>query len=82
MISGIRQMISHIDRAENGDAGQHMVDEFGRALARPDARNEAAMLLQIVGRLDRIEHDRGVEEAKKTISGAYSNMNSGRPWPR
>ncbi|CAD5267188.1 conserved hypothetical protein [Bosea sp. EC-HK365B] len=56
---------SQIGGAEHGDAGQHPVDMLGGALARADAGHEAAMLLEIVRRLDRIEHDRGVEEAEE-----------------
>jgi hypothetical protein len=54
-----------IDRADHRDARQHVVDVFRRALARADAGNEAAMLLQVVGRLRRIEHDRRVEEGEE-----------------
>jgi hypothetical protein len=54
-----------IDRAEHRDARQHVVDVFGGALARPDAGNEAAVLLEIVGGLGRVEHDRGVEEGEE-----------------
>ena len=54
-----------IEGADDGDAGQHIVDVFRRPLARADARNEAAILLQIVRRLLRIEHDRGVEEREE-----------------
>ena len=61
----MRQTIGEIGRADHGDARQHIVDVFGRALARPDAGNEAAVLLQIVRGLGRVEHDRGVEEGEE-----------------
>ncbi len=54
-----------IGGAENGDAHQHVIDEFRRALARTNAGDEAAMLLQIVGRLRRIEDDRRIEEGEE-----------------
>ena len=54
-----------IDRADRGDAGQHVVDVLGRPLARPDAGNEAAVLLQLVGGVLRIEDDGRVEEGEE-----------------
>ncbi len=54
-----------IEGADNRDAGQHIVDVFRGALTRTDARNEAAILLQVLRRLLRIEHDGGVEEGKE-----------------
>ena len=47
------------------DAGQHVIDIFSRTLARADAGNEAAVLLQIVGRVLRIEDDGRVEEGEE-----------------
>lgn len=43
---------------DHRDAGQHLVDEGGGALAGADAGDEAALLLQVVGGLLRIENDR------------------------
>ena len=54
-----------VGRAQHGQAREHVVDVFGRLLARANARNEAAVLLQIVGGVGRIEDDRGVEERKE-----------------
>src|SRR3546814_1960391 len=47
------------------DAGEDEIEIFRRALARPDARNESAVLLQIVGRLLGIEDHRRIEEAEE-----------------
>src|SRR5690606_9110658 len=46
-----------VDGADDRDAGEHVVDVVGRALARAIAGNEAGMLLELVGSLLRIEHD-------------------------
>src|SRR5580704_3349195 len=54
-----------INRSDHSDARQHVIDVFGGALARPDARNEATMLLEVVGGLGRVEHDRGIEEREE-----------------
>ena len=40
------------------------------SVARADARDESAALLQVVGRLAAVEDERRVEEAKKTIAAA------------
>src|SRR3546814_18500562 len=49
----------------DGHPRQHEIQIFGRALPRTNARNEAAVLLQIVRSLLRIEDDGGVKEAEK-----------------
>src|SRR5207302_1746174 len=54
-----------ISRADHGDAREHIVDVLGGALAGPDARDEAAVLLEVFRGLGRVEHDRGVEEGKE-----------------
>ena len=54
-----------IDRADRGQPGEHIVQIGGGVLARPDARNEAVIALQIVGGLLGIEDDRRVEEAEE-----------------
>src|SRR5690606_16420329 len=51
--------------ADHGDAGQHVVEVFGGALARADAGNEAAVLLQVLSGLLGVEHHRGVEEREE-----------------
>ncbi len=38
-----------VDGADDGNAGQDVIDVFGRFLARADAGQEAAVLAQIVG---------------------------------
>ena len=55
----------NVDRADRGDAREHVVDELGRALAGPDAGMNPARLLDVVRDVDRIDHDRRVEEAEE-----------------
>ena len=50
-----------VDRAGQGDPAEDVVDVVGRVLARPDARDEAAVLAEVVGDVDRVEDDRDVE---------------------
>ena len=50
-----------VDRADQGDAGQDVVDGVRGVLARPDARDEPAVLAQVVGHVGRVEDDRDVE---------------------
>src|SRR6266851_2627882 len=54
-----------IERSEHCDARKHIVDVFGGALARANARNKSAVLLQVFRGLRRIENHRGVEERKE-----------------
>ena len=54
-----------VEGADHSDPGEHVVDIFGGALAGPDAGQEAAILLQIVGRVLRIEDDRRIEEGEE-----------------
>ena len=54
-----------IDRTDHRNSGQDVIDIFRRAFARPDAGNEAAMLLQIVRGLGRIKNDRRIEEGEE-----------------
>src|SRR6201993_3564913 len=51
--------------ADDGDAGEHIVDVLRRALARPNARDEAAVLLQVVRGFRRVEHDRRIEKGEE-----------------
>src|SRR3954470_6670168 len=44
--------------ADHGDPGQHVIEIFLGSLAGADAGNEAAIFLEILGRLLGIEHDR------------------------
>ena len=70
-----------IDRADHGQAGQHVVDVFRRPLARPDAGQVAAVLAQVLGRLVRIEDHRGVEEAEEDDQQRRrATMKAGWPW--
>ena len=54
-----------VGRADHRQAGQHVVEVFRRPLAGTDARQEAAVLAQVLRRLFRVEDDRGVEEAEE-----------------
>ena len=54
-----------VERAAERDARQHAVDVLGGLLARANARDEAAVLLQVVGDVDRVERDRRVEVAEE-----------------
>src|SRR5271166_6010482 len=47
--------------AREGEAGEDPVQEFGRRPSRAHARDEPAVLLQVVGLIDRVERDGGVE---------------------
>jgi hypothetical protein len=50
-----------VERAGQRQAGQDAVQELGRRPAWPHPRDEAAVLLQVVRLVDRVERDRGVE---------------------
>src|SRR6204780_3429080 len=50
-----------VNRAAERDARQHAIDVVGGEAAGPDAGDEAAVLFQIVGDVDRIEGNRRVE---------------------
>src|SRR5882762_9075833 len=54
-----------VDRAQHRDARKYVIDVFGGALAGTNARNETAMLFEIVGGLGRVEHDRGIEKREE-----------------
>src|SRR5690606_34652220 len=54
-----------IDRTDQGQAHQDLVDVLRSLFARADTRHEGATLLQIVGGLTRIEDQRGIEEAEE-----------------
>lgn len=56
---------AQVDRAEERDLVEHLLDKFARRLACTEARDESAVLLQIVRDLDRVELDRGVEIAEE-----------------
>ena len=68
-ISGIRQISHQIGRADHRDAVEQIVEILLGRLARTDAGDEAAVALQILGRLFRIELHRGVEEAEEDDAG-------------
>src|SRR3989344_9222346 len=54
-----------VRRADHGDAGEHIIQIGRRVLARTDAGDEAAILLQVLRRLFRVEDHGGVEEAEE-----------------
>src|SRR5690606_31396447 len=54
-----------VDRPDESDAGQHIVDVFSSALAGTIAWNEPRMLLELVSGVLRVENDRGVEEREE-----------------
>src|SRR5262249_42706557 len=58
-----------VERTRQGDARQDAIDVLGRSLARPDAGDVAAELLQIVRDVGRVEGDRGVEVAEEHDQG-------------
>ena len=56
---------SQIKRAEHRQAGNHIIQIFGRIFARTDTGNKAAMLLKVVRGFFRIDHNGGIEESEK-----------------
>ena len=54
-----------VDRAPQRESREHLVDVFAGLLTRADAADEGARLLEVVGRLARVEHQRRVEEAEE-----------------
>ena len=53
------------DATWKGNTTEHVVDVLLGSLTRTDSRDEAALLLQILSSLARIEHHRGVEVGEK-----------------
>ena len=51
--------------ADDRQPREDRVDVLGRLLARPDARDEAAVLPHVVGHVGRVEDDRRVEVAEE-----------------
>ena len=56
---------AQIKSAEQRDLVEHLLDKFARRLAGAEARDVAAVLLQVVRHLDRVELDRGVEVSEE-----------------
>src|SRR6187549_3575385 len=54
-----------VDGAPQREPRKHLVDVFAGLLTRTDAADEGARLLEVVGRLARVEHQRRVEEAEE-----------------
>ena len=57
-----------VDAAHHGDLGEDRIHVVGGITARPDARDEAAVLAHVVGRFIGIENDRNVEETEEDDS--------------
>ena len=55
---------AQVDGAEQRDLVEHLVDEVRGGLARTEAGDEAAVLLQVVGYLNGVELDGGIEVAE------------------
>ena len=64
-MSGSTAMNARKNRARERDARQNPVDVLGGALVRADTRDEPARLLHVVGKIHRIQHDRGVKVREK-----------------
>src|SRR5712664_4925170 len=56
---------AEINGADKGQPLQNLADVLGGGAARPDARNESAILAHVVGELRRIENDSDVEEREQ-----------------
>ena len=54
-----------IQRTDQSDARQNVAHVLGSAFARPDARNESAVLPHVVCNFIRIENDRRIEIAEE-----------------
>ena len=54
-----------VDGAEEGDLVKHLLDELAGGLAGTEARDVAAVLLQIIGHFNRVELDGRVEIGKE-----------------
>src|ERR1700733_1491366 len=61
---------NQVERADQRDVRQHIVDEVGGALAGANARDKSAPLPHVVGDLVRVEHDRDVEVGKENDAQA------------
>ena len=56
-----------VDAAPEGKTSKHVVDVFTGLVARTDARDEAAGLLQVLSDILRFEDDSGIEEAEEEL---------------
>ena len=61
------------DRARQRDAGERPVDVLRRLLARPHSGDEPAVLLHVVGEVDGVEHDGGVEVGEEDDEAAVQH---------
>src|SRR5208282_3827953 len=59
---------NQVERADQRDPGENIVDEIRSPLARPDARNKSSPLPHVVRNLIRVEHDRDIEVGKENNS--------------
>src|SRR5258706_7894191 len=58
-----------VERADQSDAGEHVIDEVGGALAGADAGDEAAVLAHVVGDVVGTEDDGDVEVGEEDDCG-------------
>src|SRR5277367_4471804 len=56
---------SQVDGADKCEALQNFADVLGSSAARPDARNETAILPHVVRELGRVENNAHIEERKQ-----------------
>src|SRR6185369_15761449 len=59
-----------VQRSNQRNAGQNVIDVIRRSLARPDTGNEPAILLHVPGDLSGIEHDRHIEVGEEDDADA------------
>ena len=70
-----------VDRAGQRDPRQDRVDVLGRPLARPDARDEPAVLPHVLGDVIGIEDDRRVEVREEDDAGDVQQVVERHPEP-
>ena len=72
--------MSQVDRAGQGDPVQHVAEVVRGGLARPDAGDEAAELLHLVGPLLGVERDGDVKEGEEDDQAEVDgDVGPGRP---
>src|SRR6202167_778362 len=61
---------NQVERADQRNPGEDVVDEIRSSLAGPDAGNKTSPLPHVVGNLVRIEHDRDIEVGEENNAQA------------
>src|SRR6266568_2509280 len=74
-------LLDRVERAAKGDAREDVVDVVGRRLARPDARDVAPVLLEVVRHIDRVEGHRRVEVGEEHDHRHVERVVDPRPGP-